>query len=62
MAEILKKATDPVYRSITPSPDPQTLNPRSQQLASGSNYHSSSLRNMVSNTVNKTALHPGGVQ
>ena len=26
------------------------------------NYHSSSLRTMVSNSVNKTALHPSGVQ
>lgn len=37
--------------------------PRSQQLARGdSNFHSTSLRTMVSNTVNKTSLHPGGVQ
>lgn len=35
-----------------------------QQIArqQRSNYHSTSLKNMVANSVNRTALHPGGVQ
>jgi phosphoenolpyruvate carboxykinase (ATP) len=35
-----------------------------QQLAKqrNNNYHSTSLRNMVAASVNRTALHPGGVQ
>jgi hypothetical protein len=57
-------AQDPVERTTSPYPDPRQLGPKSKILATRtSNYHSTSLRNMVSaNTVNKTALHPGGVQ
>jgi hypothetical protein len=35
-----------------------------QQVAKqrNNNYHSTSLRNMVATSVNRTALHPGGVQ
>ena len=35
-----------------------------QQLAKqrNNNYHSTSLVNMVATSVNRTALHPGGVQ
>lgn len=35
-----------------------------QQLAKqrNNNYHSTSLNNMVATSVNRTALHPGGVQ
>ena len=35
-----------------------------QQVAKqrNNNYHSTSLRNMVASSVNRTALHPGGVQ
>jgi phosphoenolpyruvate carboxykinase (ATP) len=35
-----------------------------QQIARqrNNNYHSTSLRNMVASSVNRTALHPGGVQ
>merc|ERR1711977_678159 len=48
----------------SPYPDPRELGPKSKILATRTgNYHSTSLRNMVTiNTVNKTALHPGGVQ
>lgn len=63
MASVLKKPSGPVLRPLTPSSDPHALGLRSRQLATGNlNYHSTSLRNMVSNTVNKTALHPAGVQ
>jgi hypothetical protein len=57
-------AQDPVERTTSPYPDPRQLGPKSKILATRtSNYHSTSLRNMVTaNTVNKTALHPGGVQ
>jgi len=59
----LKSMEDPVLRTSSPYSDPLQKGPRSQQLATGTlNYHSTSLRNMVSNSVNKTALHPGGVQ
>ncbi|KFY04585.1 hypothetical protein O988_00676 [Pseudogymnoascus sp. VKM F-3808] len=62
MAPVLKEDVGPTRRPMTPTPDPSHLGPRSKQLASGNlNYHSTSLRTMVSNTVNKTALHPGGV-
>ena len=62
MAAVLKERDGPTRRPMTPTPDPSHLGPRSKQLASGNlNYHSTSLRTMVSNTVNKTALHPGGV-
>ena len=35
-----------------------------QQIAKqrNNNYHSTSLNNMVATSVNRTALHPGGVQ
>lgn len=63
MSGLLKKASDPIARPLTPAQDPSELGPRSKQLAAGtSSFHSTSLRNMVSNTVNKTALHPSGVQ
>lgn len=34
---------------------------REQVRRGNSNYHSTSLRNLLSNGVNKTALHPAGV-
>ena len=58
---------DPVLRTSSPYPDPRVPGPASKILAlNNNNYHSSSLStlklNMVTvNTVNKTALHPGGV-
>merc|ERR1712227_757424 len=53
-----------IERTSSPYPDPRELGPKSKILATRTgNYHSTSLRNMVTiNTVNKTALHPGGVQ
>ncbi len=60
----LNNSADPVERTSSPYPDPRELGPKSKILATRTgNYHSTSLRNMVTiNTVNKTALHPGGVQ
>lgn len=63
MAAPLNNSKDPVERSQSPYQDPRTLGPKSKILASRtSNFHSTSLRTMVTNTVNKTALHPSGVQ
>jgi len=63
MSAPLNNSKDPVERTSSPYTDPRQLGPKSKILASRkSNYHSTSLRNMVTNTVNKTALHPGGVQ
>jgi hypothetical protein len=59
----LKRPISPVQRPSSPYQNPRVAGPRSQQLKqSTSNFHSTSLRKMVSNTVNKTSLHPGGVQ
>jgi hypothetical protein len=46
------------------SPGPLATDFSSQQIAKqrNNNYHSTSLRNMVATSVNRTALHPGGVQ
>jgi hypothetical protein len=46
------------------SPGPLAADFFQQQLAKqrNNNYHSTSLRNMVATSVNRTALHPGGVQ
>lgn len=63
----LYSSGDPVLRTASPYPDPRVPGPASKILAlNNNNYHSSSLStlklNMVTvNTVNKTALHPGGV-
>ncbi len=64
MSPPLNNAADPVERTASPYPNPYEVGPKSKILSSRtSNYHSTSLRNMVTvNTVNKTALHPGGVQ
>lgn len=45
-------------------PGPLSNDFAQQQIAKqrNNNYHSSSLRNMVATSVNRTALHPGGVQ
>jgi hypothetical protein len=62
----LYSSGDPVLRTSSPYPDPRIPGPRSQILAlNNNNYHSSSLSTLkmvTVNTVNKTALHPGGVQ
>jgi hypothetical protein len=46
------------------SPGPLAADFFQQQIAKqrNNNYHSTSLRNMVATSVNRTALHPGGVQ
>lgn len=46
------------------SPGPLASDFLQQQVAKqrNNNYHSTSLRNMVATSVNRTALHPGGVQ
>ena len=46
------------------SPGPLAVDFFQQQVAKqrNNNYHSTSLRNMVATSVNRTALHPGGVQ
>jgi hypothetical protein len=64
MSPPLNNAADPVERTASPYSNPYELGPKSKILSSRtSNFHSTSLRNMVTvNTVNKTALHPGGVQ
>lgn len=60
--EDLKRPSSPIERTSSPYSNPRVAGPRSQQLKQGqSNFHSTSLRTMVSNTVNKTSLHPGGV-
>jgi phosphoenolpyruvate carboxykinase (ATP) len=64
MSAPLNNARDPIERTASPYSNPYEIGPKSKILSSRtSNYHSTSLRNMVTiNTVNKTALHPGGVQ
>lgn len=49
-----------MQRPSTPYNDPKVQGPRAQQLASGN--HSDLRKMMNQNTVNKTGLHPGGVQ
>lgn len=46
------------------SPGPLATDFLQQQVAKqrNNNYHSTSLRNMVATSVNRTALHPGGIQ
>jgi hypothetical protein len=56
----IRTMADPVARTASPYTDPTVKGPRSQQLHSG--QQSSRSRNMLVNTVNKTGLHPGGVQ
>ena len=45
-------------------PGPLTCDFVQQQVAKqrNNNYHSTSLKTMVATSVNRTALHPGGVQ
>lgn len=47
-----------MHRPSTPYQDPKVQGPRAQQLAAGTQQD---LRKMLNHTVNKTALHPGGV-
>ncbi|KAJ5089988.1 Phosphoenolpyruvate carboxykinase (ATP) [Penicillium argentinense] len=59
----------PAGKNYIPSERPASPGPLAsdffqQQVAKqrNNNYHSTSLRNMVATSVNRTALHPGGVQ
>lgn len=53
-----------IPRGSRPEPGPLYSDFFQQQVAKqrNNNYHSTSLRNMVATSVNRTALHPGGVQ
>jgi phosphoenolpyruvate carboxykinase (ATP) len=50
---------DPVVRTASPYTDPQVRGPKSQILADG---YQTDLRKMIASSVNKTSLHPSGVQ
>ncbi|KAI1364123.1 phosphoenolpyruvate carboxykinase [Xylaria arbuscula] len=57
----LRTMPDPVQRTASPYHDPTVKGPKSQQLSTG--LSRSLLKDtMISNKVNKTALHPGGVE
>ncbi|KAI0898966.1 hypothetical protein F4806DRAFT_320285 [Annulohypoxylon nitens] len=59
----LRTMADPVLRTASPYTDPSVKGPKSQQLTNG---HSHSLlqhsKMIANNKVNKTALHPSGVE
>lgn len=62
---IMSPATNIHIPPVSPAePGPLASDFFQQQLAKqrNNNYHSTSLRNMVAASVNRTALHPGGVQ
>lgn len=55
------KELENINRPRTPLATDFTAQQRQKQL--GNNYHSSSLARMINpNSVNKTSLHPGGVE
>ena len=62
----LKTRPAPPVRSFTPGPPDSTNNFLNEQISKQqkNNFHSSSLNKiaMVANSVNKTALHPSGVE
>lgn len=67
--EGIKGHSDPRLKPASPTPNPLALDFARQAVArqQRSNYHSSTIsagtiEKMVSQSVNKTALHPGGVQ
>jgi phosphoenolpyruvate carboxykinase (ATP) len=62
-----KAQPDPIVRTASPAPLAQDFARQQLYKQRRSNYHSSSLSTptpltMVSNSVNKTGLHPAGVQ
>jgi hypothetical protein len=64
---VYKAQPDPVIRTSSPAPLAQDFARQQVSKQQRSNYHSSSLsssvpRIMVSQSVNKTGLHPAGVQ
>jgi phosphoenolpyruvate carboxykinase (ATP) len=65
MAEGIKADTPP-FRSTSPGPLAEDFTRQQIAKQQRGNFHSSSLTSsvttMVSNSVNKTALHPAGLQ
>jgi protein-tyrosine-phosphatase len=57
-----KKHNIPPIRPTSPSPLSSDIARQIVSKQQHNNYHSSSLKEMVSHSVNKTALHPGGVE
>jgi hypothetical protein len=62
----IKGTSDPVIRTASPAPLAQDFARQQVSRQQRSNFHSTSLNpilanNMVTNTVNKTNLHPSGV-
>jgi phosphoenolpyruvate carboxykinase (ATP) len=62
----IKETSDPVIRTASPAPLAQDFARQQVSRQQRSNFHSTSLNpiltnNMVTNTVNKTNLHPSGV-
>jgi hypothetical protein len=66
MAQAFKETQCPPVRPYSPAPLAEDFARQQVSKQQRSNFHSSSLRrfnsNMVSNSVNKTALHPSGVE
>lgn len=59
------QSSNPPKRSVSPGPVLEQDFVRQQvQKQQKNNFHSTALKqlNMVSQTVNKTALHPGGIE
>lgn len=52
----------PLDRSSSPGPLASDFTQQQIAKQRNNNYHSTSLRTMVATSVNRTALHPGGVQ
>jgi phosphoenolpyruvate carboxykinase (ATP) len=64
---VLKGQQDPVIRTSSPAPLAQDFARQQVSKQQRSNFHSSSISSsvaniMVSQSVNKTGLHPAGVQ
>jgi phosphoenolpyruvate carboxykinase (ATP) len=62
----IKETSDPIIRTASPAPLAQDFARQQVSRQQRSNFHSTSLNpiltnNMVTNTVNKTNLHPSGV-
>jgi hypothetical protein len=63
ISKSLRTMPDPVQRTASPYHDPAVKGPKSQQLSHGpSRSHPKDDKMIPSNKVNKTALHPGGVE
>jgi phosphoenolpyruvate carboxykinase (ATP) len=69
LARGIKEASDPVIRTASPAPFAQDFARQQVSKQQRSNFHSTSLSPLFANTmvsqvpaVNKTNLHPGGLQ